>query len=255
MDYFPIDLYWMDLREHYSGPVTLKSLIDSVSMLDTTHYRITHPGISGLIITAAGPRPRLQSPNLLIEQLRGEQSSTVVLSGEVNPNGLSTAAWFEWGQTTEYDRSTVRTLVGEGFSTVGFESQISDLTANTTYHYRLVAANPADTVFGIDQVFHTSEVTGLRDSEIPSGGFSLEKNYPNPFNPSTVISYSLSVPEHVTLKIYDLHGRVIATLVDRLNQPGRYQVEWKAQGFVTGVYQCRYQAGMFIRTEKLLFMK
>jgi hypothetical protein len=83
----------------------------------------------------------------------------------------------------------------------------------------------------------------------------LEQNYPNPFNPSTRIRYQLPTQRHVTLKICDLLGRGVATLVDCIEQPGYKSVEWNASGFASGVYFYRLQTGDFVATRKLLYLK
>ncbi len=85
--------------------------------------------------------------------------------------------------------------------------------------------------------------------------FSLEQNYPNPFNPSTVISYSLPVNSWVTLKVYNLLGQGVMTLVDEKREAGRYEIQFRADKLPSGVYIYRMQAGEFISSKKLLVLK
>jgi hypothetical protein len=85
--------------------------------------------------------------------------------------------------------------------------------------------------------------------------FALDQNYPNPFNPSTTIRYTLSDASRVSLKIFDLTGREIATLVNERKPTGSYQVEWNAGGLPSGVYFCRLQAGGNVETKKLFLLK
>jgi hypothetical protein len=85
--------------------------------------------------------------------------------------------------------------------------------------------------------------------------FELYQNYPNPFNPSTVISFRLPVSSRVTLKLHNVLGQEVATLVDELKQTGEYKVVWNAAGVPSGVYFYRLQAGSFIQTKKLLLVK
>ncbi|TAK56350.1 MAG: T9SS type A sorting domain-containing protein [Bacteroidetes bacterium] len=92
------------------------------------------------------------------------------------------------------------------------------------------------------------------DSELPNT-FSLEQNYPNPFNPSTVIRYQLPVNSHVTLKVYDLLGREVATLVDGMQDAGFKMQEWNAGGFASGVYLYQLKAGSYTEVKKLVLMK
>jgi len=85
--------------------------------------------------------------------------------------------------------------------------------------------------------------------------FSLSQNYPNPFNPSTKIQFSVAQAGFVTLKIYDLLGREVATLVHQDLKPSSYSVTWNASNFASGAYFYRLQSGGFVETKKLLLMK
>ncbi len=83
----------------------------------------------------------------------------------------------------------------------------------------------------------------------------LDQNYPNPFNPSTAISYQLSAGSFVTVRVYDILGRQVATLVNRFEQAGVHKVTFSAPALASGVYLCRMKAGSFSQTIKLLLMK
>ncbi|MEW5797565.1 MAG: T9SS type A sorting domain-containing protein [Bacteroidota bacterium] len=83
----------------------------------------------------------------------------------------------------------------------------------------------------------------------------LLQNYPNPFNPTTVIKYQLPVTSTVTLKIFDLLGREVATLVNEQKRPGSYEVTWDAKHISSGVYFYRLQAGDFVQTRRLVLQK
>ena len=87
------------------------------------------------------------------------------------------------------------------------------------------------------------------------GKVELQQNYPNPFNPSTVITYSLPVSSHVILKIYDVLGREVRTLVDEKQNGGSHNVIFQGADLPTGVYFYRLQAGAYSETKKLLLMK
>ncbi|MCW9098399.1 MAG: T9SS type A sorting domain-containing protein, partial [Ignavibacteriaceae bacterium] len=85
--------------------------------------------------------------------------------------------------------------------------------------------------------------------------FSLEQNFPNPFNPSTSIQYAISGKQFVSLKIYDLLGNEITTLVNEEKPIGKYEVEFNATGLPSGIYFYKLQAGDFIQTKKMILMK
>lgn len=99
-------------------------------------------------------------------------------------------------------------------------------------------------------------LTGVHDgpSGMP-GEYRLDQNYPNPFNPSTTIGYTLPAAAHVTLKIFDMNGREVATLVDRMEGPGPGTVKVDALHLATGTYFYRLQAGDFIETKHMTVMR
>ncbi len=106
-----------------------------------------------------------------------------------------------------------------------------------------------------------SSVTSVEgtSAEVPST-FALEQNYPNPFNPSTTIEYRLPQRAFVDMKIYDITGREVATLVSSLQEPGTHQIVWNATDaygvkVASGVYFYRITAGSFTQLKKMLLLK
>jgi len=101
----------------------------------------------------------------------------------------------------------------------------------------------------------------LADGLLPTG-FALDQNYPNPFNPSTTISYSIGAgePEHVNLSIFNVLGRKVATLVDKVQGPGNYTVTWQGREpgsarVASGVYFYRLVHGEISDTKKMVLLK
>jgi uncharacterized delta-60 repeat protein len=85
--------------------------------------------------------------------------------------------------------------------------------------------------------------------------FALEQNYPNPFNPSTKINWQSPVGSQQTLKIYDILGNEVATLVDEYKPAGKYEVEFSAASLPSGVYFYQLRAGEFVQTRKMILLK
>ena len=97
---------------------------------------------------------------------------------------------------------------------------------------------------------------GVRDAPNPlPRSFGLCQNYPNPFNPTTTISYDLPKAAYVTLKVYDLLGREITTLIDESKQPGTYTATWDASSRASGLYFYRMTAGEFVETKKAVLLR
>jgi hypothetical protein len=91
-------------------------------------------------------------------------------------------------------------------------------------------------------------------NELPAK-YSLQQNYPNPFNPSTRISWQLPVSNKATLKIFNILGKEVATLVNEYKPAGKYETEFNAANLPSGVYFYQLKAGEFLQTRKMLLLK
>jgi len=100
-------------------------------------------------------------------------------------------------------------------------------------------------------------VTGVLEGTKPGlpGAFKLEQNYPNPFNPTTRIAYSVPVRGNISLKVFNLLGQEVATLVNEEKTPGNYFVQFDASKLSSGVYYYRLEAGSFLSVRKMLLIK
>jgi hypothetical protein len=85
--------------------------------------------------------------------------------------------------------------------------------------------------------------------------FVLEQNYPNPFNPTTKIKYQIPEESEVVIKIYDILGAEVVTLLNDLKKPGTYEVEFNAQNLSSGTYFYRIVAGEYVEMKKMVLMK
>ena len=91
--------------------------------------------------------------------------------------------------------------------------------------------------------------------DVISNKFALDQNYPNPFNPTTDLRFTIGDLRFVTLKVTDVLGREVATLVNETMKPGTYSVEWNAAPFASGVYFYQLQAGNFVSIKKMVLIK
>jgi len=115
---------------------------------------------------------------------------------------------------------------------------------------------------GVITIFKATPV-GIRESQNIINEFRLEQNYPNPFNPSTTINYSIpfvderhaSHLQKVTLKVYDILGREVTTLVNQVQSPGNYSVKFDASDLTSGIYYYRLSSGEFVESKKMLLIK
>lgn len=113
-------------------------------------------------------------------------------------------------------------------------------------------------LFNLKDDFEHAVVSGVashRGEAAAPKEFELEQNYPNPFNPTTTITYAIPRPEHVTLRIFDLLGKEVATLVNERLPAGRYRAVWEANGMESGIYFYRLQTESFTQTRKLTLLQ
>jgi hypothetical protein len=97
-------------------------------------------------------------------------------------------------------------------------------------------------------------VVGVDNEELPIE-YKLSQNYPNPFNPATTIRYSIPKQQKVTLKLYNVLGQEVATLINRVQKAGHYQLNYNAKDLASGVYIYTIKAGEFNSSKKMLLLK
>ncbi len=117
----------------------------------------------------------------------------------------------------------------------------------------------ASSSYGYELSVYYQGVTSVDENDTPPVKFALEQNYPNPFNPSTVINYQIPETEFVSLKVFDVLGNEVATLVNQQQAGGRYSVTFDASSVSrpvsSGIYFYRLQAGNNIRVRKMMLLK
>jgi len=160
---------------------------------------------------------------------------------ETNNNG------FEVQRKLENDFVTIGFVKGYGTTTEVQNYSFTDSKLSVgNYSYRLKQID-------FDGSFEYSSVVNV-DLTAPTV-FALEQNFPNPFNPSTMISYSIPQNSFVTLKVYDIIGNEVATLVNQTQSAGKYDVRFDASSLSNGVYLYSIKTDNFTSTKKMILMK
>jgi hypothetical protein len=128
-----------------------------------------------------------------------------------------------------------------------------DPTAKPTYFDLKADFSIGGVIYWTDSTRLT--LTGIGTEAALPVRYALEQNYPNPFNPSTKIQFSIVHRQLTTVKVYDVLGSEVATLVNEVKEPGTYTVQFSGSGLASGMYFYRIQAGTFLQTKKLLLLK
>jgi len=131
---------------------------------------------------------------------------------------------------------------------------IKDLSdGNYFWSVQAIDNNFAGSHFAAEQSFLIGP-TGIEDLGNPEE-FSLLQNYPNPFNPSTNISFTITEAGFTSLKVYDVLGNKVATIINEEKPAGEYEIKFNADGLISGIYFYRLKAGNFIETKKMILIK
>jgi hypothetical protein len=172
---------------------------------------------------------------------------------------------FTWEPVTGATTYHMQVASDPYFTSLVFEQgQLDGTTATPTtlvrnvYHYWRVRAYMGAEAgpWSVPSRFLSSlTMVGLDDEAALPAEFALEQNYPNPFNPSTVIAFQLPETSSVTLKVYDVLGRPVASLVSGTLPAGRHEVSFDASRLSTGVYIYRLQAGSFVTSRQMMLVK
>jgi len=127
---------------------------------------------------------------------------------------------------------------------------------NRTYYYKLHVQDQDGSYhyYNVDGNVVVASATPRTGAELPFE-FALYQNYPNPFNPQTTFSFTIPAADHVTLKVFDMLGREVATVVDENLAANHYTFNWSADGLPTGVYLYTLKSGNHTATNKLLYLK
>ena len=113
----------------------------------------------------------------------------------------------------------------------------------------------ADSTVNEEVLVYQWSSTSIEKTDEQPETFQLSQNYPNPFNPSTVISYHVESPCRVTLKVFDIRGRFVRTLVDKYRQTGDYGAVFDAEGLPSRLYVCAVQMGHYKAVRKMVKVK
>ncbi len=167
-------------------------------------------------------------------------------------------SWETATEVNNYGFSVERRVMNEEWKEISFVKGSGNSNSPKSYSYTDATAPSGKVQYRLKQIdfdgkYEYSEVVEVT-IDAPAK-FELEQNYPNPFNPTTAISYQLSAVSHVTLKVYDVLGREVATLVNEKQNAGVYKIAFDGSKYSSGVYFYRIRANQFIATRKFVLMK
>ncbi len=152
---------------------------------------------------------------------------------------------------TENNWQTIGFVEGKGTTTdlsnYSYIDKLESISNNGKVSYRIKQID-YDGTYTYSKIISVNIGSTIND-------YSLSQNYPNPFNPSTVINYSIKNNEQVVLKIFNMLGQEVATLVNEVKQPGKYSVNFNAANLASGTYVYSLTAGKYSQVKKMILVK
>ena len=198
------------------------------------YYAFQEPSEDKIIITTLDNEP-FKLKSLAIYQVSETFSDTLVIEGwnDTNRKFVKEFTDFSKWQTLKLDYDNI--------------SRVVIRTRTMSY------SGLAD--FNFDNFSFISAVTGLNDRRDITRGWALNQNYPNPFNPSTIFTYQVPKKSYITIKVYDILGHQISTLVDEEKNAGSYSIIFNSKNLPSGIYIYQLISNEFISTNKMILIK
>jgi hypothetical protein len=222
----------------------------NVELNNSYTYRICT--VSGTYLSSYGNETTAYVPEIVPVELVSFNAS--VSSNEVTLN------WITATETNNSGFEIFRTVQNNNhnWETIVFVEGNGTTTKPSVYSFKDENVSAGNYKYRLKQIDYngTFEYSKTIEAEISSPlTFSLEQNYPNPFNPSTKIEYSIPADGNVTLKIYDILGNEVSTLVDEFKQAGTFDVTFNGAKLSSGVYYYRLTSAEMTTTKKLMLTK
>ena len=201
----------------------------------------------------------LQGTKLSLPNLSPLPVELTSFSSAASKEGI-TLLWSTASETNNRGFEVERSYDGNVFSNVGFVSGHGTSTQVNNYSYtdKLENTNNSTLYYRLRQVDFNgqseySQILTVK-YDVPTV-FSLSQNYPNPFNPTTTIKYTVPKNGPVSIKLYDITGSEVATLVNEVKTVGSYELKFNASGLASGVYLYRMVANDFVSVKKMSILK
>ncbi|MBK6913953.1 MAG: T9SS type A sorting domain-containing protein [Ignavibacteriales bacterium] len=178
-------------------------------------------------------------------------------SAKVINNSVS----LDWSTATEVNNSGFdieRKSANSDWGKIGFVAGSGTTTEERSYSYRDNSLQSGSYTYRLKQIDYNGQFEYSNEVEVVINQpmeYSLDQNYPNPFNPSTTIRFSLPEASIVKIKVFNALGEEVASLADKLYEPGSHEIIFNAVDLTSGIYFVRMEAGAFISTKKITLMK
>ena len=212
----------------------------------------------GLPWTDIEGNPRDSSPDIGAYEYDNQIPVELTSFTATSQNGKMILNWATATETNNQGFEIERKQDNSGWEQIGFREGNGTTTEPKEYIYidDISTVQSTSLAYRLKQIdFDGSFRIRMLEVEVMPTQFELSQNYPNPFNPTTTISYSIPSSAFVTIKIFDILGNEIRSLVNEEKSAGNYELEFNAANLPSGIYFYRLQTANFIEARKMVLMK
>ena len=252
------DFLWTGNFTILSNPASDKlQLVSSVDVYKNCKLAWGDDRLDGAGIYAQDINPDGQLGNSIVP-VELVSFSAIVSDNSVELNWITATELNNSGFEIERSSHTERSRSMTDWEKIGFINGNGTTSQSHSYSFSDHNLSTGKYVYRLKQIDFDGTFSYSNEVEVDLSlpqTFSLEQNFPNPFNPSTSIQYAVSSRQLVTLKVYDLLGNEIATLVNENKPAGNYEVSFDAKNLSSGTYFYKLQAGSFVETKKMMMIK
>jgi len=217
--------------------------VDSIGALQGITVTGGRLNVFNAVVEISSPIVPVELVSFNYELIDGSVKLSWITGTEINNSGFSVER---------------KTPLDEKWDEVGFVPGSGTTTEYRSYNFIDESVIPGNYSYRLKQIDYNGQYEYSNEIEVELSSpekFSLEQNYPNPFNPSTIIRYAIGSKQFVQLKLFDVLGKEIITLVDEEKSAGTYEVEFYAKGLSSGIYFYKIQSGSFADIKKMILLR
>jgi len=253
-----------DLKLVYRNNLSDNSWEDLLANLNTTTKTLTKSGLIGTEYALASSGDPLPVELSLFNAVKTKIGVQLVWRTETEVNNFGFEVERNTPLPSPYEREgdeagTSTTLSVTGWEKIGFVSGNGNSNSPKNYSFLDESKLSSGTIYyRLKQIDNDGQYEYSKEISVDLGvpsTFSLSQNYPNPFNPSTKISYTLPIDTKVSIKVYDILGNLVETLIDEQKEAGYYEANFNVQGLSSGIYFYTISADNFNQTKKMTLLK
>ena len=231
------------------------SVVAAINSTSTNPFILTAPSPGIYTVNAGFKNPSLRWASAQIDLTVPVELTSFIAVVDRN---LITLKWITATETNNHGFDIEKSENMNEWKRIGFVNGAGNSSTQKAYSFSEKIAESGKYLYRLKQIDigGTFEYSSIVEAQVGNPQFfSLSQNYPNPFNPSTKIQYQIPSSSRISLKVYDVIGNEVATLVDEYKPAGNYEIEFGAENLSSGIYFYKLQTNNFFESKKMILLR